>query len=382
MKIAIVRKKYNPFGGAERYLNFLANHLIKQGHEVHIFANKWPRSPQSDSTGVIFHKVPMIGGLSILKIWSFALTIWFMIRKEHFDIIFSNERIFFQDVYRAADGCHKGWLSIRIKQLHFWRKLSILINPLHWSVLFIDRLIFEKRRFKKVIALSFQSKKEIMELYNVPEDMIHVIYNGVDLEKFHPRYRTGRESLRQELGVEKKQFVLLYVGTGFERKGLRYLIESSALLKKHSFRLWVIGRGNTDMYKKLARKLGVEDSITFLGPIGNVEKYYGAADILVFPTLYEPFGNVHLEALASGLPVITSSLSGGSEIITSGMDGYVIKDPTNPAEIAEKILLGFKRMREFDMGIEARKKAEKFTFERTIQEYVNVFKSVNIQEPL
>lgn len=373
MKIAIIRKKYNPYGGAERYLHGLISNFIKMGHEVHIFANKWPAS---DRQNISFHKVPMIGGLSLLKVWSFAIAVWILLRREKFDIVFSNERTFNQDVYRAADGCHKGWLSIRIKYLNFWRKMSILLNPLHWSVLGIDWIIYKKRRFKKVIALSKQGKKEMMEYYNVPEDMIHVIYNGVDLEKFHPRNRKDRDVLRKQSGIGKTQLVLLYVGTGFERKGLRYLIEAVALLKRDTYHLWVIGKGNTTTYRKLAQNLGVEEYVTFLGPINGVEKYYGAADIFVFPTLYEPFGNVHLEALASGLPVITSSMSGGSEIITPGVDGQIIADPANPYEISEKICEVVKRMKEIDMGYEARKKAEGFTLERTVRELTGVFDEV------
>ena len=374
MKIAIVRKKYTPYGGAERYLHGLIGRLIEMGHEIHVYANTWP---SLKGQNIFFHKVPMIGGLSLLKIWSFALATWILIRRERFDIVFSNERTFIQDIYRAADGCHRGWLSVRFRQLTFWRKLSIIVNPLHGSVLFFDWLIFRKRRFKKVIALSNQSKQEIMQRYDVPPDMIHVIYNGVDLELFHPRNRMDRDTLRRELGITNHEYVLLYVGTGFERKGLKYLIEAVAQLKQYPFHLLVIGRNKTSLYRKLAKKLGIETYIHFLGAINGVAKYYGAADIFVFPTLYEPFGNVHLEALASGLPVITSAMSGGSEIITAGLDGDIIKDPTNPCEIADKIRSVIEQMREINMGYEARKKAETFTFERTISESLDIFKSIH-----
>ena len=373
MKIAIIRKKYNPYGGAERYLQGLIRQLTEEGHEIHIYANIWPLH---ETDKISFHKVPMIGALSILKVWSFTIATWFMMRKESFDIIFGNERVLIQDVYRVADGCHKGWLSVRLKHLGFWRRMSVRLNPLHLSILLLDWLIFTKNRSQILIALSRQGKQEIIRLYNVSPDNIHVIYNGVDLQRFHPRNKQYRDEVRKELGISTKDNLLLFVGTGFERKGLKFLITALPHLKDQDIRLCVVGRGNTSSYRKLARHLGVEELVYFPGAVDGAEKYYGAADILVFPTLYEPFGNVHLEALATGLPVITSSLSGGSEIITPGGDGAVIEDPANPLEIAEKVRDVIKRMNEIDMGMEARKKAEYFTLERTVNELTYIFSKI------
>src|SRR3990172_800277 len=153
MKIAIIRKKYNPYGGAERYLRGLIRQLTEEGHEINIYANIWPVHEMGK---VSFHKVPMIGVLSILKVWSFTIASWLMIRKQSFDIIFSNERSLIQDVYRVADGCHKGWLSVRLKHLGFWRSMSVRLNPLHLSILLLDWFIFTKMKFKMLIALSNQ----------------------------------------------------------------------------------------------------------------------------------------------------------------------------------------------------------------------------------
>ena len=369
MKIAIVRKKYNPFGGAERYLNLLSNSLVKEGHEIHIFANKWPGS---QAGGMVFHHVPMIGGLSVFKILSFAFASWWMLRRSDVDVIISNERIFHQDIFRASDGVHRTWLKIRMRHLSFLKKISILTNPLHWTVRFFDWFIFTRHAYKKIIAPSEFIKKDIMDNYGVAEKDIHVVYNCVDLERFNPENKKHyRMPIRKELGYNEDDYLLLYVGTGFERKGLRCAIEALSRLPKET-KLLVIGKGRLGFYRKLAEKHKVLSRIKFLGPVDGVEKYYAASDVLVLPTLYEPMANVILEALATGIPVITSRDCGNAEIITEGKDGWIINNPADSKEIATKIANAMRIVRNPEICLSARKKASEFTLERMIQNMMKV----------
>ena len=370
MKIAIVRKKYNPFGGAERYLNLLSTYLVREGHQVHIFANKWPASQDS---GMIFHRIPMIGGLSLLKVWSFAIAAWVALRRFDADVIFSNERLFSQDILRTSDGVHRTWLSIRMKYSSPLRRLSFILNPLHLSLRLFDWYIFNHRAFKKIIAPSEFIKRNILKEYKRvhPED-IRVIYNGVDLDRFRPENKFKyRDMTRKGLGITGTDRLLLFIGTGFERKGLRYAIESLQYLPANIF-LAVIGKGRTQFYKTLAEEIGVQERIRFLGPVEGVERYYAAADILVSPTLYEPMANVILEALATGIPVVTSRDCGNAEVITDGEDGWIIHDPTDAREIALRVKTAMERTRKPETAHQARKKAEKFTLERTVGEIMDV----------
>ncbi len=240
MKIAIVRKKYNPYGGAERYLHLLSTHLVRQGHEVHIFANQWSGDK---GTGIVFHRVPMLGGLSFLKIWSFAAAAWLALRRFNGGIILSNERLFSQDIYRASDGVHRSWLQIRKRRISLIKKLSLIINPLHWSVRFFDWYIFNRRAFKRIIAPSEFIKRDILHKYHrVRKDDIRVIYNGVDLERFQPENKKRhRQAVRNEIGIPPSAWLLLFVGTGFERKGLRHAMEALRYLPSNTF-LAVIGK--------------------------------------------------------------------------------------------------------------------------------------------
>ncbi|MCC6542897.1 MAG: glycosyltransferase family 4 protein [Nitrospirae bacterium] len=370
MKIAIIRKKYNPFGGAERYLNLLASHLVREGHDVHIFANKWPGGTNN---GVTFHKVPMIGGLSILKVWSFAVAAWVVLRRFDADIIFSNERLFSQDILRTSDGVHKTWLRIRMRYSSPFRRLSFIINPLHLSIRILDWHIFNRRAYRKIIAPSNFIKQNILSEYrNVRPDDITVIYNGVDLDRFHPANENKyRDLIRKQLGITETVKLLLFIGTGFERKGLRYAIESMQYLPANTF-LAVIGKGSIKLYKEIAEKISVSDRVLFLGPVDDAERYYAASDILVAPTLYEPMANVILEALASGLPVVTTRDSGNSEVVSAGENGWLIDDPTDAEEIAERIRQTLDNAVTPIIKKTARKRAEEFTFDRTLRNMLSV----------
>lgn len=375
MKIAIVRKRYNPFGGAERYLNLLAAHLHRQGHEVHIFANRWA---DNRDERIIFHKVSMLGGLSLLKIWSFAAAACFALRQFRGDIILSNERLFSQDIFRASDGVHRTWLKIRMKHLSPVKKISILINPLHWSVRFFDWYIFNRRAFRKIIAPSEFIKQDILNTYHkVRQEDISVIYNGVDLERFRPENKKNyRDAIRNELNLAPSTWLLLFVGTGFERKGLRYAIEALRYLPPDTI-LAVIGKGKIRRYMTLARRWNLQGRVKFLGPVEGVERYYAAADLLISPTLYEPMANVVLEALATGIPVVTSRDSGNAEIVTEGVDGWLINNPTDALDISMKIEAAIKKARESITEIMARKKAEHFPLQRTLKEIINVVDYLN-----
>lgn len=374
MKIAIIRKKYNPFGGAERYLNLLASHLVREGHDVHIFANKWPAGTTSSMT---FHKIPMIGGLSLLKIWSFAIAAWIVLKRFDADVIFSNERLFSQDILRASDGVHKTWLKIRMNYTSPLRRLSFLINPLHLSIRLLDWYIFNRRAFKKIIAPSEFIKRDILRTYSsVHEEDIRVIYNGVDLERFRPENKKRyRDSVRSDLGIAQTAWMLLFVGTGFERKGLQFAIKALRHLPPDTF-LAVIGKGKTRHYKKLARQWGLNERVKFIGPVEGVERYYAASDLVIAPTLYEPMANVMLEALASGIPVLTSRNCGNAEILTEDKGGWLINEPANVEEIAVKVNAAMKTSGDPEAERLARKMAEQFTFQKTVGEIMNVISSV------
>ena len=375
MKIAIIRKKYTFHGGAEGFSNSLVENLADAGHEVHIFAITWNADTQNNN--IHFHKVPSLTFISFLRDFTFAVFSFFLLykQKKHFDIIQSHDKTLCQDIYRAGDGCHIEWLKQRWRRIGFAGKVSILLNPYHWLILALERLIFKRHKFKKIIAISEMVKKNVMDNYGVSSAEIEVIYNGVDLDRFNPVNKEKYKSeIREKHGLKDDDFVVLFVGSGFERKGVKYLIKAAEYVSGQ-ISLMIVGKGAEAEFKRMS---GCQ-KIIFCGPQKDVDKYYAAADMFVFPTMYEPFGNVHLEALASGLPVITTKNSGASEIIKDGVHGFVIQQPEDYISIAEKItiLLNDKNKLEL-LSQNARQLAEEFTFKKHIGKIQKLYDTLTI----
>ena len=367
MKIALVRKKYSPYGGAERYMEDLSNHLAKAGHEVHIFSHLWPL--QKDAPSIIVHPVPMIRGQGLLELMSFYRNINLVLSKESFDIIQSSEKTFHQDLYHGDDGCHRQWLFQRRRYEPLINRLGLRINPFHWMTLVLEKRLFEKSPTKYFMAISNRGREEIMTHYPQAKDRIRVIYNGLELISPAPL----REPKDRRNKTEK---TILFVGSGYFRKGLFYLIGALPYLQKiRSVRLIIVGGDNQKRIRGLAEKEKVTDLITLIGPVKEPAPYYRAADVLVLPSIYEPFGNVCLEAMAYGLPVVTSKAAGASEVIVPGKNGVVVDDPADTKALAEAVALALEMDEE-----EVRKTDEMilpgFSWEKHIQNLTRLYQEV------
>ncbi|MBI5055817.1 MAG: glycosyltransferase family 4 protein [Nitrospirae bacterium] len=383
MKIAIIRKKYTFHGGAESFSGSFIEKLADDGHEMHIFAIKWEAG--GTHKNIHFHKVPAITFNSFLRDLSFAVSSYFLLKKQrkYFDIIQTHDKTIYQDIYRAGDGCHIEWLRQRWKRIGILGKLSMVLNPYHWLILDLEHKIFSRRRYKKIIAISEMVKKNIIDNYKVPPSDIEVIYNGVDTNKFHPANREKfRHEIRRKHGLTENDFVVLFMGSGFERKGVGALIQAVERVKE-PVAVLIVGKGKHPPVSPL-NKGGIKGGafqykhkIIFCGPQKDNYKYYAAADIFVFPTIYEPFGNVHLEALASGLPVITTRNSGASETIKDGLHGFVIERPEDVAAISEKIKYFMDNRDKLEsMSQNARQLAGEFTFEKHIEKIRELYQRV------
>ncbi len=360
MKIAIIRKKYTFHGGAEGFSQNLIDQLASAGHDVHVYAMEWENGPRP--ANITFHRLPAVRFNSTLRDLTFAVSAYLKLRHSEYDIIQSHDKTLYQDIYRAGDGCHIEWLKQRWKRTGAGGKLSIILNPYHWLILGIERSIFKGHRYKKILAISEMVKRNIVENYGTSSMDIEVIYNGVDTGKFHPDNRGRyRNEIRRRHGLADNDFVALFVGSGFERKGVESLIKAVESIPE-PVSLLIAGKGPAAKFRNKIKN----QKIIFCGPRKDIMAYYAAADIFVFPTIYEPFGNVHLEALASGLPVITTRNSGAAEIIKDGVNGFVVSEPEDFREIAEKIKILLDRDRLKSMAENARRSAEEFTFEKYI----------------
>ena len=376
MKIAIIRQKFVLYGGAEQFADSFIHQLAESGHEVHIFANSWAPSHHGN---IHHHFVATLHFNAFVRTLSFAWSVAQKIREQHFDIIQSHEKTWKQAVYRAGDGCHIKWLSQRSKNFSPLQNLLLYLNPFHQLIIKLEKNIFESGKCKKIIAISQMVKNDILENYKCPPENIAVVYNGVDLKRFHPDNKnTYRKLIRKKLGIPEGSNLILFVGSGFERKGLQFLLQSTAYLKDKNWRLLLMGKGKFEKYMRFA-PADKRTQIIAKESDPEIEKYYAAADIFILPSIYEPFGNANLEALATGLPVITTEYCGAADIINDKKNGLVVKDPFNPEEIAAKIRYLFTPSTREKIGENARELAEQFPLERNSREMMEIYESLTPQ---
>ncbi len=346
-----------------------------------MFAHTWGRNEGEGRAdgGPVFHRVPMIKSPSFLEALSFALFSQKLLEEERFDIIHSFERTLYQDIYRAGDGCHREWLNQRRRIDPWFKRSTYGVNPLHRSLLFLEKKLFQSPRVKKIIANSRRGRDEIMRHYHVPGEKIEVVYNGVDLEAFHPRNTAlFRRSLRKELKVPLDSMVILFLGSGFRRKGLNPLIASLPRVKKEipQVVLIVAGKDHIQTYRETARALGVERNILFLGPTQRAKELHAASDLFALPTIYEPFSNACLEAMATGIPVLTTAQNGVAELIQDGQNGFLVDTPGNSLEISEKIFAFFHSPQKVSFGENARKTSFNLDIKSTIDRMLCIYEEV------
>jgi UDP-glucose:(heptosyl)LPS alpha-1,3-glucosyltransferase len=330
LKIVFVRRGYSPSGGAEAYLKRLARGVTKAGHDAQLVStNDWPDAEWPFGSITHLRAKSPIGFASELE----------QIRIEfRRDVLFSLERVWTCDVYRAGDGVHRAWLVRRQKFELPLKRFVRGLSRKHRDLLRLEQSLFVNRNTRRVIAASQMVKDEIVNLYGYPADNIDIVRNGVPVEKFRfdPELR---EKSREELNLKPDQTALLFAGSGWERKGLLFAIEAAALCGDRKTRLLVAGRGNARLYKTKSLRFWREESVQFLGEVADMLRVYAAADIFILPTIYDPFSNACLEALACGFPVITTHSNGFSEIIENGVHGSIIESPGDLLALRDAIRL-------------------------------------------
>jgi UDP-glucose:(heptosyl)LPS alpha-1,3-glucosyltransferase len=272
-------------------------------------------------------------------------------RRAGFDVVQSHERIPGCDVYRAGDGVHRRWLELRRAAAGPLERLGVALNPYHAYVCSAEKRMFEHPRLRAVICNSRMVRDDILRAYRVEPDKLHVIYNGTDLQYFHPRERERlRGAARAELGCSPRDTLFVFVGSGFSRKGLAAAIAALAAAGEPSFWLLVVGRDRDQQrFVAQARSAGVDKQVRFLGARSEVRPLYAAADCFILPTRYDPFPNTALEALAMGLPAIVSSRCGAAEVIEPGSSGWICQPDDVPGIAA--LMRSAARMLDEDKGL-------------------------------
>jgi len=310
LTVCFARRGYSGSGGAESYLKRLGEGVSHQGYRTRLFTTgDWPAQDRS------FTEVIRLGAKSPM---GFANELEKLRERSRDEVLISLERVCRCDVYRAGDGVHQAWLNRREKYEPPWRTFARRFNFKHRELLRLEETLLQNRGAERVIANSRMVKYEIVDVYNYRRDMIDVVHNGIPLERFRfdPELRT---KTRKEFGLGADDIALLFAGSGWERKGLRFAIRAIAACEDSKLRLLVAGRGNAAKYASTFAR--------FLGELPDLRPAYAAADIFILPTIYDPFSNACLEAMASGLPVITTRANGFSEAMEDRIHGSVVDEP-------------------------------------------------------
>lgn len=245
MKLALVRQKYTPYGGAERFVVRALASLVARGVDVEIIARQWTAGPAPGRRIDPFY----LG--RTWRDWSFACAVQKIIAAGDYDLVQSHERIPGCHIYRAGDGMHATWLELRGNPAP--------ISLWHRYTLEAERVLFGHPNLRAVICNSRMVRDDIARRFGVAAEKLHVIYNGVDLEYFHPRLQdTHRQALREKLGADDTASVVLFVGSGYARKGLPTLLAAFARLQNVRTELWVVGRDKDETaMRSQAAKLGI-----------------------------------------------------------------------------------------------------------------------------
>jgi UDP-glucose:(heptosyl)LPS alpha-1,3-glucosyltransferase len=378
MRIALLRMQVGGPGGAEATLKHLARGLASAGHQVAVYgAASTRQSTESLGPEVTYVPVPVWGGKTLRPL-SFAANSRRLLQKNSVDVVFSLERTFFQQVYRAGDGCHREWLARRTPYLSCGKKLGQTLSPFHRVMLWLEKRTFTSPDLKRVITNSRQVKEEVIRHFRVDPEIVRVVYNGLDHQAFRPLAEAERRQVRQKFGATEKDGIILFAGSGFARKGLKYLVEAFGNLTDKQAHLWVVGKGRVGRFKALAQHLGVADRVRFWGPQNEMAPFYQAADLLALPTLYDPCSNVVLEALGCGCPVITTAANGAAEFITPSENGEVISQPDNGKVLAGALENWLARSQDPQVSRAAQESVAHLSWEATLSQTLEVLEEARI----
>jgi UDP-glucose:(heptosyl)LPS alpha-1,3-glucosyltransferase len=320
MRLALVRQRYTPYGGAERFVESALEALLERNVAISLYAREWPQ------THLQLIEPQIVDPFYIGRLWrdaGFAHAVCRRLRRARADLVQSHERLPCCDIFRAGDGVHAVWLEERARDASPLRRLALAASPYHRYVRWMERRMFASPTLSAVICNSAMVKDEIAQRFGVPAAKLHVVHNAVDCERFSPALRADRAHTRALHGIDDDALVFLLVGSGFERKGVSTALAALAHLPER-VHLLVVGKDTRiASYVQRARERGIAHRVTFAGPQADPRPYFGAADAFVLPTLYDPLPNAALEAMACALPVLTSTKSGAAELVLRGEAGFV-----------------------------------------------------------
>jgi UDP-glucose:(heptosyl)LPS alpha-1,3-glucosyltransferase len=280
---------------------------------------------------------------------TFAKAVEKHVASAQYDVVYGLGKTWSHDVIRLGGGCQATYLELAHQAtLEPWERALRLGDGKHEAALEIEKKALAKGAYRRIVVNSKLVGEDVAKRYGVPKNKIVLVYNGVDLERYSPALRSTKGAeLRRTLGVPADERVVLFLGSGYGRKGLDVVLDAFAQVARAakaanagSARLLVVGYDSGAVrWEARAKELGLGGAVHFLGGRRDTETCYAAADLYVLPTRYDPFANTTVEALASGMPVITTTTNGASELLVEGETGTVLPRADDVPALARALAL-------------------------------------------
>ncbi|TIL47788.1 glycosyltransferase family 4 protein [Mesorhizobium sp.] len=372
--ILFVRQRYAPFGGGEIMLENIMAAFAARQRPVAVLSGDWPRHEGIEFIQCAGRRFPRY-----LRATSFARAACSKIAEMPPALVQSNDRLPCCDVFRAGEGVHAAYLAERRRFETRLGRAAMALSPFHRQTLRLERATYASPRLKAVIAISKMVAEDVVRHYEYPAERVHHIPNGVDLDLFNPKLRQQhRAVVRSRLGVNDDRPVVLFVGSGFARKGLLALMKSVAMLDGEP-ELWVIGHDSrADAFKQAGDRLGLGARLRMLGPQKDTLPWYGAADIAVLPSIYDPFGTVVIEAMASGLPAVVSTGCGARELVDR-FEPNLVCDAAGVDDLAAGLARALQLSSRPETAARVRAAAEHYDFNVMIRRMIALYENLDLK---
>lgn len=387
MRIAVCYQAVDPrLGGAETYVIDLCRGLIRAGHAVDLVAERWVEDALPAGLGRA--RIAVRGLTRLGRIWDFARQCdeYLAAVTPAYDATIGFLNTWGQDVLIPQGGVRAASLEANAERFptaarRAAYRVAKRLNARWWLYQAIERRQYDPARGSRFVAVSRMVRGHMARHHGVTDQRVSVIPNAIDESRLAIEDPSGvRRSFRARLGCGEGPAVGLFVAHNFRLKGLEPLLHAMAHPRIAELdgmvRLAVCGGGDAAPFRRLAQRLGVSDHVHFLGFLPDVRAGYHGADFLVLPSYYDPCSLVVFEALACGLPVITTRRNGAGELITEGVEGYVIERPDDVAPLAAALAAMADASARRRMSEAARSLGRQQTFEAHLERVIALLEDV------
>ena len=372
MNVVILKSAVKNQGGLEKTTARIARAFKEQGANVSILTTMHSNQRFLD---IPTHSLKTWRWPTFVRMQQFDQAAQKWLKTSPAQVVFGMDRNKWQTHLRTGNGVHAAYLQSRRLSEGKWKYRSCLANPFHQMVLRLEKKAFENPALKKIFANSHMVKQEILDRFCVDPSKICVVHNGVEWHELQEPFTSWPEQKLihcKRLGLDPNAFHLLFIGSGYLRKGLSQLLVALSVLKRKEVHITILGKDRRiEFYRSLTQKLGLCAQVHFFGPQSNPIPFYQIADVLTIPSFYDPFANVTVEALAMGLFVVSSKTNGGSEVLTT-KSGVIIEDLTNADSLVEALKIALMHPKTEKNAREIRNVVQHLDYQKQLQQIVEL----------